>query len=191
MDNFKNVSSAEVGRGIVTNELSNTLKAWIIKNEAQYYKNISISITPVNVEIKDGKVEGTFTGTVSEMLKAKTPEELPAIRGMERFKDLKKGELSPNQISAVNKELSSWVTELKGYIGKTETLNIDFKVVADLSENGNILPETVNFFADNSMGDFYSGEGWENSYYNDNDMDFYTVHHYVTYCYASQPGATE
>ncbi len=152
---FKNVSSAEVGRGIVTNELSNTLKTWIIKNEAQYYKNISISITPVNIEIKDGKVEGTFTGTVSEMLKATTPEELPAIRGMERFKDLKNGELSPNSISAVNKEINSWVTELKGYIGKTETLNIDFKVVADLSENGNILPETVNFFADNSMGDFY------------------------------------
>ncbi|NCO28469.1 MAG: hypothetical protein COS15_02510 [Caldiserica bacterium CG02_land_8_20_14_3_00_36_38] len=149
------IKDSSINTAVVTDELADILKAWINKNEAQYYKDISVAMTPVKVEIKEGKVEETFKVKISEMLKATTPEELPAIRGMERFKDLKNGELSPNSISAVNKEINSWIAELKGYIGKTETLNIDFKVVADLSENGNILPETVNFFADNSMGDFY------------------------------------
>ncbi|WP_172633850.1 amidase domain-containing protein [Caldisericum exile] len=153
--NTLSVKDSSINTTVSTDELSEILRTWIIKNEAQYYKNISIATTPVKVEIKDSKIEGTFTVTVSEVLKAITPEELPAIRGMERFRDLKKGELSPSQNNAVNKELTSWITELKGYIGKTETLNIDFKVVADLSEAGSILLDTVNFFADNSMGDFY------------------------------------
>ncbi|MCD6107736.1 MAG: amidase domain-containing protein [Caldisericaceae bacterium] len=139
----------------LSSKLSDILQDWIIKNEAQYYKNIDVVITPVKVEAKDGKIEEIFNVTVSEILKATSPEELPAIRGMERFKSLKKEELSSNQINAVNKEINSWITELNGYIGKTETLNIGFKVVVNLSKNGNILPETVNFFADNSMGDFY------------------------------------
>ncbi|MFU2158933.1 hypothetical protein, partial [Caldisericum sp. AR60] len=153
--NTLSVKDSSINTSVATDELTNILKAWIIKNEAQYYKNISVATTPVKVEVKDSKIEGIFTVTVSEMLKATNPEELPAIRGMERFRNLKKGELSPSQNNAVNKELTSWVTELKGYIGKTETLNIDFKVVADLSESGSILPETVNFLAENSMGDFY------------------------------------
>ncbi|MGC8576271.1 MAG: amidase domain-containing protein [Caldisericum sp.] len=153
--NTLSVKDSSINTSVATDEITNILKAWIIKNEAQYYKNISVATTPVKVEVKDSKIEGIFTVTVSEMLKATNPEELPAIRGMERFRNLKKGELSPSQNNAVNKELTSWVTELKGYIGKTETLNIDFKVVADLSESGSILPETVNFLAENSMGDFY------------------------------------
>ncbi len=139
----------------LSSKLSDILQDWIIKNEAQYYKNIDVVITPVKVEVKEGKVEETFNVTVSEILKATSPEELSAIRGMEKFKSLKKEELSSNQINAVNKEINSWVTELKGYIGKTETLNAGFKVVADLSQNKSILPETVNFFMEDAQGGFY------------------------------------
>lgn len=142
----------------VTNALSETLKAWIIKNEAQYYKNISVAITPVKVETKDSKVEGTFNVRVSEMLKVTTPKELPAIRGMERFKDLKSKGLLPNQIHAVDKEIDNWIKETNGYIGKTETLNMDFKVVVDVSKEGNILPETAIFFLSTAQGNFYQIE---------------------------------
>ncbi|MCI4463803.1 MAG: hypothetical protein JHC30_06520 [Caldisericum sp.] len=135
------IKDSSINKAAATDELADILKAWIIKNEAQYYKDISVAMTPVKAEVKEGKVEETFKVEISEILKAKTPEELPAIRGMGRFKDLKNGELSPNSVSAVDKEINSWIAELKGYIGKTETLNIDFKVVAYLSENGNILPE--------------------------------------------------
>jgi RNA polymerase sigma-70 factor (ECF subfamily) len=149
------IKDSSINKAAATDELADILKAWIIKNEAQYYKDISVAMTPVKAEVKEGKVEETFKVEISEILKAKTPEELPAIRGMGRFKDLKNGELSPNSVSAVDKEINSWIVELKGYIGKTETLNIDFKVVADLSENGNILPETANFYMEDAQGGFY------------------------------------
>jgi len=34
---------------------------------------------------------------------------------------------------------------------------------------------------------YYSGKNYDEDY-NNNAQDYYTVHHYVTYCYASQPG---
>ncbi len=139
----------------ISQELSSTLQSWIIKNEAQYYKNITVKITPTKVAIKNGKAEGVFNITVSEMLKATVPEELPAIRGMERFRNSEKGRLSPNKLNAVNKELNSWITELKGYIGKTETLNMGFKVTANVSKRGNVLPETVIFYMEDAQGGFY------------------------------------
>jgi RNA polymerase sigma-70 factor (ECF subfamily) len=140
----------------IKNNLSDIVKNWVIKNKAQYYKNITVIVIPVKIRTGNGKAEGIFNITVKETLKATSPEDLPAIRGMEKFKSFKKEELSPNQINAVNKEINSWISELKNfYIGKVETVNIGFKVVVDLSMSGNILPQTANFFADNAMGDFY------------------------------------
>ncbi len=125
-------TKSSVNEDVVMSELSDTSKTWVIKNEAKYYKDITIAITPVNTEIKDGKVEVAFNVNVTEMLKAKAPKDLPVIRGMMRFINSEKDKLSPNEINAADNELNSWITELNGYIGKTETLNIDLKVVAEL-----------------------------------------------------------
>ena len=139
----------------ISNELSNTLKTWIIENEAQYYRDITVVVTPTDIEIKNNKMEGIFSVVLSQILKAENPEELPMIRGMKKFIDSNEESMSTNKAKAVNNELDSWLAEVKGYIGKTQTLNSDFKIVADLSSDGSILPETVNFFASDGQGSFY------------------------------------
>jgi len=74
---------------------------------------------------------------------------------MKKFLDEEKGSLTQQQINAVNQEINQWKASTGGYIGKTETFNLDFKVVAGLSEDGEILPETANFFASDGQGSFY------------------------------------
>lgn len=146
---------ASYGNLAIQNKIEEELKRWIIGEESQYYKDINVILIPISIKISDTMVEAVFTTEISQILKATTPEELPAIIGIEKFRDLNSKELSPNKISAVNNELSSWIKELNVYIGKTETLNIDFKVIANISEDRSILPETVNFFISTAQGDFY------------------------------------
>jgi len=54
------IKDSSINTAVATDELADILKAWINKNEAQYYKDISVAMTPVKAEIKEGKVEETF-----------------------------------------------------------------------------------------------------------------------------------
>ena len=138
-----------------SSELSDILKEWIVKNEEQSYKDITVVATPVDIKIKDDSIEGIFSVTVSEVLKANSPEELPMIKGMKKFLDEEKGSLTQRQINAVSHEISQLIASTAGYIGKTQTLNFDIKVVANISEDGRILQETANFFMSDGQGGFY------------------------------------
>jgi len=68
-----------------SNELTDLLKEWIVNNEAQFYRDITVVATPVDIKIKEDSIEGIFNVTVSEILKANSPEELPMIKGMKNF----------------------------------------------------------------------------------------------------------
>lgn len=138
-----------------SSELSEILKVWIVKNEEQSYKDITVVVTPLDIKIKDNSIEGIFSVTVSEVLKANSPEELPMIKGMKKFLDEERGSLTQRQIEAVNYEISQWLASTAGYIGKTQTSNFDIKVVANISEDGSILQETTSFFMSDGQGGFY------------------------------------
>jgi len=99
-------TNPSVNVDVITNELSEVLKTWIVKNDSQYYKDITVECSPISVVIKDGKAEVVFHGAISEMLKAKTAHELPEIRGMQKFLKLKQANLSHGKLSAVNDEIN-------------------------------------------------------------------------------------
>jgi len=65
------IKDSSINKAAATDELADILKAWIIKNEAQYYKDISVAMSPVKAEVKEGKVEETFKVEISEILKQK------------------------------------------------------------------------------------------------------------------------
>lgn len=138
-----------------SNELTDLLKEWIVNNEAQFYRDITVVATPVDIKIKEDSIEGIFSVTLSEVLKANSPEELPMIKGMKKFLDEEKESLTQKQINAVIHEINQLIASTAGYIGKLQTSNFDIKVVADLSEDGSILPETGSFFMDSGQGSFY------------------------------------
>ena len=148
-------TNPSVNVDVITNELSEVLKTWIVKNDSQYYKDITVECHPISVVIKDGKAEVVFHGAISEMLKAKTAHELPEIRGMQKFLKLKQANLSHGKLSAVNDEINYWVkTVNENYIGKIEAGNFGFKVVADLTDEGHIQKETAKLFLEDAEGGF-------------------------------------
>lgn len=139
----------------IQNKVEEILRTWVIGEESQYYKNVDVKLVPTSININGDTVEAVFSAEISQMLKARTPQELPAIKGMMKFVSLNSKRLSQNKVVAVNKEINNWIEEVKGYIGKTETITADFKVVANISGNGDVSKDTVKFFVATSQGDFY------------------------------------
>ncbi|MEA3313676.1 MAG: hypothetical protein U9Q18_04800 [Caldisericota bacterium] len=131
---------------IIIHQLSEEMKSWIVENNSNYYKDFLVETTPEAWVFEGDKAEIVFNTKIIMTLKAEKVDDLPTIKGMLRYLDLKKGELSQTQIDKAEISLDSWRKELKNSIGNQEVFNFVLKAVANIDSQGNIIKSTLQFF---------------------------------------------
>ncbi len=136
---------------IIIHQLSEEMKSWIIESNSNYYKDILVETIPEAWAFEGGKAEIVFNTKIIMTLRAEKVDELPTIKGMLRYLDLKRGELSQAQIDEAEASLNNWREELKGSIGDQEVFNFVLKAVANIDNRGDIVKGTLQFFINTSM----------------------------------------
>ena len=136
---------------IIIHQLSEEMKSWIVENNSNYYKDILVETVPEAWVFGGGKAEIVFNTKIIMTLKAEKVDDLPTIKGMLRYLDLKKGELSQIQVDEAETSLNNWREELKDSIGNQEVFNFVLKAVANIDSHGNIIKSTLQFFVNTSI----------------------------------------
>ncbi len=136
---------------IIIHQLSEEMKSWIVENNSNCYNDILVETIPETWVFEGNKAEIVFNTKITMTLKAEKVDDLPIIKGMLRYLDSKKGELSQKQIDEAKISLNNWREELKDSIGNQEVFNFVLKTVANMDSHGDIIKSTLQFFVNTSI----------------------------------------
>jgi len=139
---------------LIMKELSDIIKDWYFSNRSADFRNIKVEVTLAKdiqpLKIENGKAEAVFYVHATMIPKATfgDVEQDPFLKGMQKYLDKNKGKLTPAQIETIKFAIKERIESLKDTVGRIHEENGTFKVVCNITSQGEIDKSSAKIFYD-------------------------------------------
>lgn len=132
--------------------ITNAVQAYVQQDAAdRHFKLISMVISAAEVQQSGTTVTLTYGVTTTHTLDVASPDDWPAVKGIENFLT-NNPRLSATAEASVQQLLDAWKTRIQGYIENPFTTNETIEATANMDSSGNVIAGTIRVFLVNPDG---------------------------------------
>lgn len=127
----------------------------LLEARYQHYEILEKEISLQFISFSENEAEAEYLIRVITVLRAATPAELPAMRGMLKYLEENRSSLSPEALREVEKHIAFWDAELRElYLGVPHEGYEFLKISAEFDGRGTIKDESVRIYHQDPEGEY-------------------------------------